>query len=75
MRKKDEVLQKFKKNIRYVEKQAGRKFKYLQTGSGREYYNNQFDDFLRSEGIQKRLTVPYTPEQNAVAERKKRTSI
>ena len=33
----------------------------------------EFDDFLQMNGIQRKLTVPYTLEQNGVAERKNRT--
>ena len=35
----------------------------------------EFDEYCRHEGIQRQLTVPYTPEQNGVAERKNRSII
>ena len=33
----------------------------------------EFDNFLSQHGIKTRLTTPYTPQQNGVAERKNRT--
>ena len=56
-----------------MEKQTGQKIKYLQSDNGREYYNRSFNSFLRNEDIRRRLSVPYTPEQNGIAERKNRT--
>ena len=37
--------------------------------------NNDFDEFLEAEGILLQLTVPYTPQQNGVAERANRKLI
>ncbi|KAG7196788.1 hypothetical protein KM043_014482 [Ampulex compressa] len=42
----------------------GQRIKFLQSDNGREYCNAKFDEFMREEGIQRRLTVPYTPQQN-----------
>ena len=41
----------------------------LRTDNGGEYLTNEFMDYLKSRGIQHELTVPYSPEQNGVAER------
>ncbi len=37
------------------------------------YVSRNFNQFLNERGIQRQLTVPYTPEQNGVAERCNRT--
>ncbi|KMQ88472.1 retrovirus-related gag-pol polyprotein [Lasius niger] len=75
IRGKNEVLSAFKQFKALVENQAGRKIKCLQSDNGKEYINRDFDDFLKENGIQRRLTVTHTPEQNGVAERKNRTLV
>lgn len=72
---KSDVLDAFKNYKTYVEKFTEKKIKNLQSDNGREYVNKEFDDFLRSEGIRRRLTAPYTPQQNGIAERKNRTLV
>lgn len=56
-----------------IEKQTERKIKRLRTDNGLEFYSGEFNQFCRHEGIQRHLTVPYTPRQNGVAERMNRT--
>lgn len=75
IRGKNEVLNAFKQFKALVENQIGRKIKCLQSDNGKEYINREFDDFLNKNGIQRRLTVTHTPEQNGVAERKNRTLV
>ena len=41
--------------------------------NGGEYVNNKFTTFCTKQGIQQQHTIPYTPQQNGVAERKNRT--
>lgn len=53
----------------------GKKIKFVQSGNGREYVTNELDDYLVQHGIQRRLTVPHTPHQNGIAERKNRTLV
>ena len=69
------MLEAFKKYKNEVETQSGCCIKYLQSDNGREFCNHKFDDFLVSQGIQRRLTVPYTPEQNGIAKRRNRTLV
>jgi len=40
---------------------------------GGEYMSHEFNAFLDSHGIKHQCTVPYTPQQNGVAERKNRS--
>jgi len=72
---KSDVLEEFKKYKTMVETQKGKKIKMIQSDNGTEYVNKKFDRYLESCGIQRRLTVPHTPQQNGVAERKNRSLI
>jgi transposase InsO family protein len=54
-----------------VETQSGKKIKVLQTDNGGEYVNHEIHNVSHEEGIQLQNTVPYTPQQNGVAEQKK----
>ena len=49
------------------------KLKILRSDSGTEYLSNEFKRFLADNGIKHELSVPYTPQQNGVAERMNRT--
>ena len=49
--------------------------KALQSDNGREYCNAEMDKVLKTNGIRRRLTVTYSPEQNGVAERRNRTLV
>ena len=35
--------------------------------------SNQFEEFIKDRGIKRRLTIPHTPQQNGIAEKKNRT--
>jgi len=54
---------------------TGKKIKYLQSDNGKKYWNKTFDEFLQFNGVDRRLTVTHTPEQNGVAERRNRTLV
>lgn len=69
LKSKSEVFNAFMEFKALVENQTGRKIKCLQSDNGKEYVNREFDDFLKKEGIKRRLT--HTPEQNGIAPRKK----
>ena len=56
-----------------VENQSGRTIKALRTDRGREYLSELFKQLCDEKGIQRQLTIPYTPQQNGVAERRNRT--
>ena len=73
LKNKDEVFGKFKKFKAFVEKQSGKSIKILSTDNGKEYVNKEFDHYCKYNGIKREHTVPYTPQQNGVAERKNRT--
>eukprot|EP00253_Pinus_taeda_P027015 PITA_27015 len=58
-----------------IENQSEKKIKILRTDNGTEYKSNEFHDYCREAGIKRKITTPYTPEQNGVAERKNRTIV
>lgn len=73
MKNKDEALQKFKDFSLLVENQFGSKIKKIRSDNGGEYINEEFDIYLKKCGISRNKTIPYTPQQNGVAERANRT--
>jgi transposase InsO family protein len=36
--------------------------------NGREFYRNEFEEFYKKCGIERKKTTPYTPKQNGFAE-------
>lgn len=75
IKNKNQALDEFKSFKALIENRHDKKIKALQSDNGGEFINKEFDEYLKSQGIQRRLTTPYTPEQNGVAERKNRTLI
>lgn len=70
---KDQVLPVFKEFKNLMENQTDLKIKKLRSDNGCEYINKQFQAFLKEHGIEHQTTVPYSPQQNGVAERANRT--
>ena len=58
-----------------VANQKERNIKCLQTDNSGECLNKKSDNFLKTNAILPRLTIPYNTEQNNIAERKNRTLI
>ena len=58
-----------------VERELGRKVKSLLSDNGGEYISNKFKNFCATEVIKRELTTPHNPQQNGVAERKKRSIV
>lgn len=75
MSKKSDLLNVFIDFKNFIERQTGAKIKSLQSDNGTEFCNKDFDIYLKKHGIKRHLTVPYTPQQNGVSERKNRTLI
>ena len=73
LKSKDQTLESFKTWKTLVENQVDRKVKCLRTDNGLEFCNTAFDNFCKENGILRHRTVPYTPQQNGVAERMNRT--
>lgn len=75
MRTKSEVFEKFKTFEALIRNKYMKTIKILRSDNGGEYLSTEFDKFLKSKGIEKHLTVAYTPQQNGVAERMNRTIV
>ncbi|CAN6686650.1 unnamed protein product [Malus baccata var. baccata] len=54
---------------------SGLKIKRLRSDRGGEFTSFEFQEFCEGAGLQKQLTVAYTPQHNGVAERKNRTVV
>ena len=73
MKAKNEVFSCFKSFLAMAENFSANKLLTLRTDRGGEYMSHEFNAFLCERGILHQCTVPYTPQQNGVAERKNRT--
>ncbi|KAM1357424.1 hypothetical protein ACFX2H_031230 [Malus domestica] len=58
-----------------TELQSGMKVKCVKSDRGGEFLSNEFKQYCDTEGIQRQLSLSYTPQQNGVVERKNRTVI
>ena len=54
-----------------VENQLDKKIKALRSDRGREYLSDEFRKLCDEKGIERQLSIPYTPQQNGVVEEKK----
>ncbi|CAL8990723.1 unnamed protein product [Prunus brigantina] len=75
LRNKSNAFECFKKFKAMTELQSGHKVKSLRSDRGGEFMSNEFLAYCSEAGIQRQLTVTYSPQQNGVAERKNRTVI
>ena len=73
LKNKSDASNAFKEFKAMVENQKERKIKCLQSDNGREYLNKESEEFLKRNGILRRLTIAHNHEQNGIAERKNRT--
>eukprot|EP00250_Pteridium_aquilinum_P028400 c37088_g1_i1 orf=3-284(-) len=60
----------FKQFVAMAENASACKVGTLRSAGGGEYMSKEFNAFLAERGIKHQCTVPYTPQQNGVAERK-----
>jgi transposase InsO family protein len=70
---KSEALDCFRQYMNMVENQLHKNIKALRIDRGREYFSEQFKMLYDEKGIKRQLTMPSTPQQNGVAERRNRT--
>lgn len=73
LRNKSEALHVFKKFKVMVELQSGYHIKRLKTDRGGEFNSHEFVQFCEELGIERQLTIAYSPQQNGVVERKNKT--
>lgn len=73
MEHKSEVLEKFELYYEQVTTFFNMKICRLRCDNGGEYTSSMFQKYCRTKGIQMETTMPYSPQQNGVAERLNRT--
>ncbi|CAN1222821.1 Retrovirus-related Pol polyprotein from transposon TNT 1-94 [Linum grandiflorum] len=73
LKEKSETFEAFKKFKALVEKESGRYIKALRSDRGGEYMSDNFRRFCEEHGIRRFLSVPRSPQQNGVVERRNRT--
>ena len=73
LREKSEVQGIFKKFARRAQNEFEVKIKRVRSDNRTEFKNTNIEEFLDEEGIKHEFSVPYTPQQNGVVERKNRT--
>lgn len=73
LKNKHEVVDHLRSYAELVKTQFGKSIKSIRSDRGGEYMGKESCAFLRNRGIIHQLTVPYTPQQNGVAERKNRS--
>ena len=75
MAQKSEVVDKFAKYKAMMENQFDTKIKCLRTDNGKEFINKKMGMICSNAGIIHQTTIPYTPQQNGLAERMNRTIV
>ncbi|XP_042410377.1 uncharacterized protein LOC121999812 [Zingiber officinale] len=70
---KSEVFDTFTKFKAFVEKVSRYQIQALRTDRDGEFTYNEFNNFCELHGIRRLLTVPRSPQQNRIAERKNMT--
>lgn len=73
LKTKDLAEEVFKNFKAYVENQSNKRIKTLRSDNGGEYISKSFENYLKNCGIHHQTSMPYTPQQNGVAERMNRT--
>jgi hypothetical protein len=72
-KEKSEAFIFFKDFKCLVKKEVGSDICCLRTGRGGQFTSYKFNNFCKSHGIKRQLTIAYTPQQNGVAKCKNRT--
>ena len=75
LKQKNEALDKFKEFAERAENRFGYRIKGIRTDNGGEYISDDFETYLKKCGIDHEPTIPYTPQQNGVAERANRSLV
>nr|GEZ38413.1 hypothetical protein [Tanacetum cinerariifolium] len=72
---KDETSSILKNLVNGLENQLSLKVKVIRSNNGTEFKNSDLNQFCEIKGIKREFSVPGTPQQNSIAERKNRTLI
>lgn len=73
LREKSETFEVFKNLVLKLERTKECGVNRIRSDHGREFDNAYFEDFCNEKGISQEFSVPKTPQQNGVVERKNRT--
>ncbi|GKD11057.1 retrovirus-related pol polyprotein from transposon TNT 1-94 [Tanacetum coccineum] len=73
LRTKDETPEVIKKFIILTQRALNATVRYLRTDNGTEFVNKTLTEFCESVGITHNTSVPRTPQQNGVVERRNQT--
>lgn len=72
---KSELSAALQEVVLKLENQTGKTLKTIRSDRGGEFVNSKVEAWLHSKGIAHQKTVPYSPQQNGVAERLNRTLV
>jgi hypothetical protein len=75
MKDKSKVHEIFKKFATGAQNEFDVKIKRVRSDNGTEFKNTNIEEYLDEEDIGHELSVPYTPQQNGIVDRKNRTLI
>ena len=67
---KDEAAAAIKRAQAHAESESGRKLWMLRMNRGKEFTSGSFTAYCAELGVNRRLTAPYSPQQNGVVERR-----
>ena len=73
LKQKSDAFAAFYKYKQLAENQTSRTIKKVRSDNGGEYVSQEWENFFDNNGITHQKIVPYTPQQNGIAERKNRT--
>ena len=73
LRNKDDAFGKFTDLCKLIQNQKATSIVTIRSDHGGEFENELFSDFCSKNGIKHEFSVPRTPQQNGVVERKNRT--
>jgi len=73
VKNKSDTAASIKHMITRMECQTGQKVRQVRTDNGTEYVNSTLSAYFSSKGIIQQHTMPFSPEQNGMAERVNRT--
>ncbi|KAK2981153.1 hypothetical protein RJ640_013475 [Escallonia rubra] len=73
LKQKLEVFSTFKRFNALVKNQSGYQIKAMRSDRDGEFRSKEFKAFCEENGICRPLTIPYSPQQNGVVERKNRS--
>ena len=75
LRSKDETPENIIKIIKQLQVRLNKIVRIIRTDNGTEFVNQQLTQFYESIGISHQKSIPRTPQQNGVVERRNRTLV